>query len=325
MNYQQHWSVETSLHWCRDVVFANDQMRARAEHDAHNFSVVRNFALNLIRYAPVKRKGGLKANAFMPHIQSSTVKNYLVFNKIHAIALIDALLLFASAVGMVECTPSPSLRNDPMFARFMPQEGKFFELFNEHAEQVVLGSKALLELLTVLNDSDEDAAKQCEKIDSIENRADGITHETMRQLHKSFITPLDRDEIHQLITGLDDILDLLQDVAHTVTLYNVRHITVEAISLAEICSNCCERVRSAVALLPSMDNGPEILKICHEIDQLESAGDRGMRSAMSRLFREEPDVRELIKFKAIYELLETVTDRCEDVANIIEGIVLENS
>ena len=212
-----------------------------------------------------------------------------------------------------------------MFARFMPQEGKFFELFNAHAEQIVLGSEALVALLSVLNESDEEAAKKCELIDVIENRADGITHETMRQLHKSFITPLDREEIHQLITSLDDILDLIQDVAHTVTLYDVRHITAEAINLGDLCRSCCQRVQAAVALLPSMDNGPEILKICHEVDQLESAADREMRGAMSRLFREEPDVRELIKFKAIYELLETVTDRCEDVANIIEGIVLENS
>lgn len=207
----------------------------------------------------------------------------------------------------------------------MPQEGKFFELFNSHAEQIVLGSKALVALLTVLNDSDDEAARHCDNIDVIENRADGITHETMRQLHKSFITPLDREEIHQLITSLDDILDLIQDVAHTVTLYNIKHVTAEAIKLGELCQSCCERVRSAVVLLPSMDNGAEILKICHEIDQLESAADREMRGAMSRLFRDEPDVRELIKFKAIYELLETVTDRCEDVANIIEGIVLENS
>ncbi len=207
----------------------------------------------------------------------------------------------------------------------MPQEGKFFELFNAHAEQIVLGSEALVVLLGVLNDSDAAAVRQCEIIDAIEHQADDIAHETMRQLHKSFITPLDREEIHQLITSLDDILDLIQDVAHTVTLYDVRHVSTEAISLGDLCRSCCERVRAAVVLLPSMDNGPEILKICHAINELESAADREMRRAMSRLFREEPDVRELIKFKAIYELLETVTDRCEDVANIIEGIVLENS
>ena len=107
----------------------------------------------------------------------------------------------------------------------MPQEGKFFELFNSHAEQIVLGSHALIALLTVLNDSDEEAAKHCDNIDVIENRADGITHETMRQLHKSFITPLDREEIHRLITSLDDILDLIQDVAHTVTLYNIKPVS----------------------------------------------------------------------------------------------------
>ena len=212
-----------------------------------------------------------------------------------------------------------------MLSRFMPSEGKFFDLFNAHAEQVVLGSKALVGLLTVFNGSDEDAARQCDLVDTAEEAADKIKHETMRQLHKSFITPLEREEIHQLITNLDGILDLTQDAAHTVTLYNIRHIPPEAIKLSELVLQCAERVRVAVALLSSMDNGPQILKLCHEIDELESEADREMRGAMSRLFREEPDVRELIKYKAIYELLETVTDRCEDVANIIEGIVLENS
>jgi predicted phosphate transport protein (TIGR00153 family) len=207
----------------------------------------------------------------------------------------------------------------------MPRDGKFFDLFNAHAEQVVLGSKALVGLLTVFNGSDEEAEKQCHLVDVAEKTADNITHETMRQLHKSFITPLDREEIHQLITNLDNILDLTQDAAHTVTLYNIRHITPEAIKLSEIGLQCAERVRTAVSLLTSMDNGGQILKLCREIDELESAADREMRGAMSRLFREEPDVRELIKYRAIYELLETVTDRCEDVANILEGIVIENS
>ena len=207
----------------------------------------------------------------------------------------------------------------------MPQEGKFFDLFNAHAEQVVLGSKTLVNMLTVFNQSDEEAAKLCDLIDEVEGQADSITHETMRQLHKSFITPLDREEIHLLITNLDGILDLIQDAAHTVSLYNIRHITAESIRLSELILACAERVQKAVRLLHSMDNAVEILKLCHEIDQLESEAYREMRGAMSRLFRDEPDVRELIKFKAIYELLETVTDRCEDVANIIEGIVLENS
>lgn len=207
----------------------------------------------------------------------------------------------------------------------MPKEGKFFDLFNAHAEQMMVASEALVALMNVRNNSEDEAALHRDIIDKAEHSADTITHETMRQLHTSFITPLDREEIHQLTTGLDDIIDLIQDVAHTVNLYNVRHVTAEAVNLSVLCRSCCERVRAAVLLLPSMDNAAQILKICHEIDQLESAADREMRSAMSKVFREEPDVRELIKYKAIYELLEVVTDRCEDVANLIEGIVLENS
>lgn len=207
----------------------------------------------------------------------------------------------------------------------MPQEGKFFDLFNAHAEQVVLGGKALVGLMSVLGKSEEEAARQCESIDVIETRADKITHDTVALLHKTFITPLDRDEIHQLITRLDDILDLIQDAAQTVALYDIRRATPEALNLAEIVASCCDRVRSAVALLHNMDNAAAILKTCQEIDRLEADADRVMRGAMSKLFRDEPDVRQLIKYKAIYELLETVTDRCEDVANIIEGIVLENS
>jgi predicted phosphate transport protein (TIGR00153 family) len=207
----------------------------------------------------------------------------------------------------------------------MPRDEKFFDLFDAHAAQVVLGSQALVGLLKAFNDSGEEAERQCNLVDVAEKAADNITHETMRQLHKSFITPIDREDIHQLITRLDNILDLTQDAAHTVTMYDIRHITPEAIRLSEIGLQCAERVRAAVGLLTSMDNGPGILSLCREIDELESAADREMRGAMSRLFREEPDVRELIKYRAIYELLEMVTDSCEDVANIIEGIVIENS
>jgi glycerol kinase len=108
-------------------------------------------------------------------------------------------------------------------------------------------------------------------------------------------------------------------------LYDIQQVTREAIQLASLSQMCCERVRTAVGMLPNMDDAEVILKLCVEIDQLESDADRVMRSAMSKLFRDEPDVRELIKLKAIYELLETITDKCEDVANQIEGIVLENS
>jgi uncharacterized protein Yka (UPF0111/DUF47 family) len=152
-----------------------------------------------------------------------------------------------------------------------------------------------------------------------------VTHETIELLHKTFITPIDRDDIHKLITRMDDILDLLEDVAQTISLYDIKAITIEARRLAELCLACAEKVKVAVGLLHNMDNSRQILTICTEIDRLESDADHVMRAAMSKLFRDEPDVRNLIKLKAIYEILETVTDRCEDVANIIEGIIVENA
>lgn len=207
----------------------------------------------------------------------------------------------------------------------MPKEGKFFELFNAHAELIVEGGQQLVGMMSALATSTDGMGVFAAAIDKAETSADKITHETISQLHKTFITPLDRDEIHQLITRMDDILDLTQDVAQTVALYDIRRATPEAITLAQITLSCCERVKAAVNMLPSMDNAQSILATCREIDQFESDADRVMRGAMSKLFRDEPDVRELIKLKAIYELLEMITDRCEDVANVIEGIVLENS
>jgi len=127
---------------------------------------------------------------------------------------------------------------------------------------------------------------------------------------------------------MDDVLDLLQDASETMSLYDVHHMTEEVVRLGEISAKCCERVQHAVTLLPKLSDAATAeaaIKTCEEIDRLESDADRVMRSAMSKLFREEPDVRELIKLKAIYELLESISDRCEDVANIVEGIVLENS
>jgi predicted phosphate transport protein (TIGR00153 family) len=211
-----------------------------------------------------------------------------------------------------------------MFGRLMPREARFFDLFNQHAERIVEGAGHLVELMQRY---DDEATRQAEleEIDRIETSADKIAHETFALLHKTFITPFDREDIHQLISRMDDILDLTQDVAESVMLYDIRSVTPEAIQLATLSQMCCERVRSAVALLTNMDNAEAILKLCTEIDQLESDADRVMRSAMSKLFRDESDVRTVIKMKAIYELLESLTDKCEDVANILEGVVLENA
>jgi len=155
-----------------------------------------------------------------------------------------------------------------------------------------------------------------------------VTHEVNRLIHTTFITPIDREQIHTLINLMDDVADLIQDSAETMALYDVRIMTEEISRLTDLSVKCCERVRDAVNLLGNIADpatAEAALKTCEEIDRLESDADRVMRSAMSKLFREEPDVREVIKLKAIYELLETITDKCEDVANQIEGIVLENS
>ena len=203
----------------------------------------------------------------------------------------------------------------------MPTEGKFFEIFNAHAKHIVSGSREL----ELLIDNLGDAEIHKQNVQTAEKAADKLTHETIDLLHKTFITPLDRDEIHKLITTMDDILDLMEDVATAISLYDVRAVTSEASQLAHISTACCERVQAAVAMLSDMKQAREILKACEDIDRLESDADRVLRSAMSKLFREEDDVKTLIKLKAIYELLESITDKCEDVANIIEGIVLENA
>jgi predicted phosphate transport protein (TIGR00153 family) len=213
------------------------------------------------------------------------------------------------------------LTEKSMFGRLMPTEGKFFDLFNQHAALCVKGAHEMVGLMTNFDDLE----MRTHAIEAIEKEADKVTYATVDMLHKTFITPIDRDDIHKLITRMDDILDLMEDAAQTVSLYDLKAVTPEAKRLAELCLACCERVQAAVGLLHNMDNSHKIVAICEEIDRLESDADHVMRAAMSKLFRDEPDVRNLIKMKAIYEILETVTDRCEDVANIIEGIIVENA
>ena len=208
-----------------------------------------------------------------------------------------------------------------MFGRLLPKEGRFFDLFNAHAAQIVRAAHELAALMHAYDEREQHARI----IDEAEHAADRITAETIRLLHKTFITPLDRDHIHQLVNAMDDICDLIQDTTETLTLYDIRSITPETARLADIGVKCCERVKDVVEFLGAQNGSFDtILKTCEEIDRLESDADRVMRAAVSRLFREEQDVREIIKMKAIYELLEAVTDRCLDVANLVEGISLEN-
>ena len=214
-----------------------------------------------------------------------------------------------------------------MFGKLLPREGNFFEMFNQHADRIVEAARAFEQL--VANYNDLHLREQYNRdVDNAERAADRVTHDVNRLIHKTFITPIDREQIHKLINTMDDVADLIQDSAETMALYDVRHMTEEISRLTTLSVKCCERVKDAVKFLSKIADpatAEATLKTCEEIDRLESDADRVMRSAMSKLFREEPDVREVIKLKAIYELLETITDKCEDVANVIEGIVLENS
>lgn len=213
------------------------------------------------------------------------------------------------------------------FGKLLPREGNFFELFNQHAAFIVEGARAFILMIENYNNL-ELREKYSAEVVAAERAADKVTAEVNRLLHKTFITPIDREQIHGLINAMDDIVDLLQDATETMQLYDVRSMTEEVMRLGDLSAKCCERVQHAVSLLPKLnqlDSAEAAIKTCEEIDKLESDADRVMRSAMSKLFREENDVRELIKLKAIYEQLESISDRCEDVANLIEGVVLENS
>ncbi len=211
-----------------------------------------------------------------------------------------------------------------LFSRLMPREGRFFTLFDQHAEYIVQGSLVLVELLRDFDNTEARAAR-VSRILELEHSADRVTRETVSLLHQTFVTPLDRDDIHRLISRMDDVLDLIQDVTEALQLYDIQKLTPEAVQLAELLKECCSRMQHAVKQLATLEDSARILKLCNEIDQLESQADTVMRTAISKLFREESDVRQLIKLETVYQLLEAATDQCEDVANLIEGVVLEHA
>ena len=208
-----------------------------------------------------------------------------------------------------------------MFARLMPQEGRFFELFSRHAAEIEAGGRELVAMMAGAGDLD----RRAHNIETIEKRGDKIVRETLLLLHRTFITPLDRNEIHALITQMDNILDVFEETAHAMFLYDIREATPEARQLAELCLKSAGKVSEAVSLLGKSEQAAKVMKICEEIDKLEAEADHVMRAAMAQLFHDEPDVLRVIKLKELYELLEGLTDRCEDVANVIESIVLERS
>lgn len=206
-----------------------------------------------------------------------------------------------------------------MFGLFKSQEGRFFDLFQKSAEKIVEAAHEFRKLAQNVSEIE----KQAQTIKDIEHATDRVTHETVELLHKTFITPIDRDDIHTLISQMDDIVDFIDAASERMALYGMQRVTPEIIKLAEVNAQSAELVQRLIQELPNFKNSKDILGLCIEINRIENEADRLLRVAMANLFRDEPDTRELIKLKEIYELLETVTDRCEDVANTVEGIVLE--
>jgi predicted phosphate transport protein (TIGR00153 family) len=201
----------------------------------------------------------------------------------------------------------------------IPKEEKFFQMFQEMGGIIVEGAK---ELKTMLDNYSDPAASQ-KKIKEIEHRGDQQTHEIIKKLNTSFITPFDREDIYSLAAALDDILDLIDGSAQRFVMYNVEATTAEARELAFLILQGAETINRALHIIGGKLE--PITEYCVQINAMENEADRVCREAISRLFDEEKDPIQLIKWKEIYETLEKATDKCEDAANILESVVVKNA
>jgi len=208
-----------------------------------------------------------------------------------------------------------------MFGRLLPRETSFFDFFEQHAALTIEGTKEFLSMVT----TGANVAAKCRRISDIEHETDMITHRCVEALHKTFITPIDRDSIHRLITRMDDIMDYVEAAAERIELYEVTSMTSDVRDLADVLHRSAQQVEVAVRGLRSLKQPQATLKLCIDINRLENEADAILRRSVARLFKEEKDSITIIKWKEIYENLESASDRCEDVANIIEGVILEHS
>lgn len=205
--------------------------------------------------------------------------------------------------------------------KLLPHDRSFFAHFEAQGRKTVEGCKAFLDMV----EDPTTLEVKAERIKRIEHECDEITHAVVSALHKTFITPIDRNDIYTLITKMDDIMDLVEAAAERLALYDMPKMTKEAVDLARCLVDSAVHVGEAVAAISDLGKPKKILDHCVEINRLENAADHVLRTALAKLFREEKDPISVIKWKEIYETLEAATDRCEDVANVIEGVVLENS
>ena len=204
---------------------------------------------------------------------------------------------------------------------FIPREHKFFDLFEESACNMVKAAHALKEMV----DTWEDAGKSVDEIDALEHEGDTITHKIMAQLNRTFVTPFDREDIAALAHTLDDVTDFIHAAGTAMLLYKVDSPGQRAKELADIIVQGASEVERAMPQLRHRGELKQILTRCVEINRLENAADTVFRSAMAELFEDSTDVTHIIKWREIYEHMESATDRCEDVADVLEGVALKHA
>jgi predicted phosphate transport protein (TIGR00153 family) len=201
---------------------------------------------------------------------------------------------------------------------FSPHREKFFDLFKQSAENALAGARALKEMFDCYDNPQE----SWKKLKDLEHEGDRLTHRTIRSLNQTFLTPIDAEDIHALTTALDNVMDAIEASASRMVLFKIEKPTSEALELAEIIVAAAEQLVKAVSHMPRLD---DIDEYCIEINRLENSADDIYREAISNLFGDNHPPMDVIKWLDIYENLEAATDRCEDVANILESIGLKNS
>ena len=205
--------------------------------------------------------------------------------------------------------------------RLIPREEKFFDLFQEGAQNMVKTAKGLKRLV----DTWEDVAGKVDEITQLEHEGDTITHQIMARLHRTFVTPFDREDIALLAHSLDDVVDFIHAAADAMLIYKIDQPSQRAKELADIIVQATAEVERAVNELHHRSELKHILERCVEINRLENMADRLFRSAMAELFDDSTDIAQVIKWREIYEYMESATDRCEDVADVLEGVALKHA
>jgi len=204
---------------------------------------------------------------------------------------------------------------------FIPREERFFDLFEASARNVVEAAHRLQEMV----DSWKNVEGSVAEITELEHQGDTITHNIMARVHRTFVTPFDREDIVQLAHSLDDIIDFIHAAADSMLLYRVGRPGPRAKELAEIIVQAAEEVERVMPQLRKRIVLSQVLKRCVEINRLENVADRVYRSAMAELFSDSSDMAKIIKWREIYAHMESATDRCEDVANVLEGVALKHA